>query len=124
MFEEINLWSKREEVPVDEDFLIPIGKADIKRAGSDVTIVSIAGCLHAVLAAADALAKDGIEAEVVDLRTPVPFDREAVLTSVAKTGRLVIVDHSHKRGSGARSEERSVGKECVSTCRSRWSPYH
>src|SRR3546814_1182947 len=43
MFEEINLWSKREEVPVDEDFLIPIGKADIKSAGSDVTIVSIAG---------------------------------------------------------------------------------
>src|SRR3546814_13538557 len=64
MFEEINLWSKREEVPVDEDFLIPIGKADIKRAGSDVTTVSIAG----------------------------------------------------------RSEARRVGKECVSTCRSRWSP--
>src|SRR3546814_1630042 len=106
MFEEINLWSKREEVPVDEDFLIPIGKADIKRAGSDVTIVSIAGCLHAVLAAADALAKDGIEAEVVDLRTLVPFDREAVLTSVAKTGRLVIVDNSHKMGSVDRKSTR------------------
>lgn len=99
MFEEINLWGKREEVPTDEDFLIPIGQADIKRVGSDVTIVTIAGCLHAALAAADALAKEGIAAEVVDLRTLVPFDREAVLTSVAKTGRLVIVDNSHKMGS-------------------------
>lgn len=99
MFEEINLWGKREEVPTDEDFLIPIGQADIKRAGGDVTIVSIAGCLHAALAAADTLAKEGIAAEVVDLRTLVPFDREAVLASVAKTGRLVIVDNSHKMGS-------------------------
>ena len=111
MFEEINLWGKREEVPVDEDFLIPIGKADIKREGSDVTIVTIAGCLHASLAAADALAKDGVEAEVVDLRTLVPFDREAVLTSVAKTGRLVIVDNSHKVGSVASEIAAVVAEE-------------
>src|SRR3546814_3414409 len=81
MFEEINLWSKREEVPVDEDFLIPIGKTDIKSAGSDVPIVSIAGCLHAVLAAADAMAKDGLEAEVVELRTLLTFDRPEEHTS-------------------------------------------
>lgn len=101
MFEEINLWGKREEVPVDEDFLIPIGKADIKRSGNDVTIVSIAGMLHPVLAAADMLSKEGVDVEVVDLRTLVPFDREAVLASVAKTGRLVIVDSAHKVGSVA-----------------------
>lgn len=99
MFEEINLWGKKEEVSADDDFLIPIGKADIKREGGDVTIVSIAGVLHEVLPAAAALAKEGIEAEVVDLRTLLPFDRDAVLKSVAKTGRLVIVDASHKSGS-------------------------
>lgn len=99
MFEEINLWGKKEEVPVDEDFLIPIGEADIKREGSDVTIVSIAGCLHEVMPAAEALAKDGISAEVVDLRTLLPWDKNAVLGSVGRTGRLVIVDASHKIGS-------------------------
>lgn len=101
IFEDINLWGRKEEVPCDEDFLVPIGKADIKRPGSDVTIVSVAGCLPAVLAAADILAQEGIEAEVVDLRTLVPMDKEAILTSVAKTGRLVIVDNSHKVGSVA-----------------------
>ena len=69
MFEEINLWGKKEEVSADDDFLIPIGKADIKREGGDVTIVSIAGVLHEVLPAAAALAKEGIEAEGVDPRT-------------------------------------------------------
>jgi len=101
VFEDINLWGKKEEVPCDEDFLIPIGKADIKREGSAVTIVSVAGCLPAVLKAAEALASEGIEAEVVDLRTIVPLDKETVLASVAKTGRLVIVDNSHRVGSVA-----------------------
>lgn len=101
IFEDINLWGRKEEVPVDEDFLVPIGKADIKRPGSDVTIVSVAGCLPAVLAAADMLAKEGIDVEVIDLRTIVPMDKETILTSVAKTGRLVIVDNSHKVGSVA-----------------------
>lgn len=101
IFEDINLWGRKEEVPCDEDFLVPIGKAEIKRPGTDVTIVSIAGCLPAVLAAADILAKDGIHAEVVDLRTIVPMDKETILASVAKTGRLVVVDNSHKVGSVA-----------------------
>ena len=100
-FEDITLWAKKEDVPADEDFLIPIGKADIKRPGSDVTIVSIAGCLPPALAAAQALAKEGVEAEVIDLRTIVPMDKETILTSVAKTGRLVIADNSHKVGSVA-----------------------
>ena len=84
-FEDITLWGKKEEVPVDEDFLVPIGKADVKRVGSDVTIVAFAGTVPPALAAAEALGKDGIAAEVVDLRTIVPMDKEAVLRSVAKT---------------------------------------
>ena len=101
VFEDINLWAKKEEVPSDEDYLVPIGKAEIKRAGGDVTIVSVAGALTAALAGATLLAKEGVEAEVVDIRTIVPLDRETILASVAKTGRLVIVDNSHKVGSVA-----------------------
>ncbi|MFT3883566.1 MAG: transketolase C-terminal domain-containing protein [Gemmatales bacterium] len=86
-------------MPVDEDFLVPIGKADLKREGGDVTIISIAGALPACLGAADILAKEGIAADVVDLRTIVPMDKDAILKSVAKTGRVVIVDNSHRVGS-------------------------
>jgi pyruvate/2-oxoglutarate/acetoin dehydrogenase E1 component len=101
IFEDVNLWAKKELVPTDPDFLISIGQADIKRPGCDVTIVSIAGCLPKVLAAAEALAKEGISAEVIDPRTLVPLDTETLLRSIAKTGRLVIVDHSHRTASVA-----------------------
>jgi acetoin:2,6-dichlorophenolindophenol oxidoreductase subunit beta len=101
IFEDMNLWTRREPVPSDPDFLVPIGKARVHREGRDVTLVSIAGCLPKVLAAADALAEAGISAEVIDPRTLVPLDSEAILTSVAKTGRLVIVDHSHRTNSVA-----------------------
>jgi pyruvate dehydrogenase E1 component beta subunit len=101
VFEDINLWGKKEEVPCDEDFLIPIGKADVKRPGSDVTIVAFAGSVPPALAAAEILSKEGIDAEVVDLRTLVPMDKGAILASVAKTGRLVIADNSHRVGSVA-----------------------
>jgi pyruvate/2-oxoglutarate/acetoin dehydrogenase E1 component len=101
VFEDMSLWARKEPVPTDPDFLVPIGKADVKRSGSDVTIISIAGCLPKVLAAADALQKEGISAEVVDLRTLVPLDIQTLLASLAKTGRLVIVDNSHRTGSVA-----------------------
>ncbi|UZK67290.1 alpha-ketoacid dehydrogenase subunit beta [Sphingomonas sp. M1-B02] len=99
VFEDINLWGKKEEVPVDPDFLIPIGKAHVKRAGSDVTIVGFAGSLPPSLAAAELLSKEGVDVEVIDLRTIVPMDKETILASVAKTGRLVIADNSHRIGS-------------------------
>lgn len=111
VFEDINLWGKKEEVPTDTDFLIPIGKADVKRVGSDVTIVTIAGCLPHALAAAELLAKDGIDVEVVDIRTIVPMDKETILASVAKTGRLVIADNSHKIGSVASEIAAVVSEE-------------
>lgn len=111
VFEDINLWGKKEEVPTDEDFLVPIGKAAVRREGGDVTIVSIAGCLPHALLAADALAKDGVEAEVIDLRTIVPLDKETILASVAKTGRLIIADNSHKVGSVASEIAAVVSEE-------------
>jgi pyruvate/2-oxoglutarate/acetoin dehydrogenase E1 component len=96
VFEDINLWTKKELVSTDPDYLVPIGRADIKKEGHDVTIVSIAGCLPKALAAAEALQENGISAEVIDLRTLVPLDKETLLRSIAKTRRVVIVDNSHR----------------------------
>lgn len=87
------LYADKGEVP-EGDHIVPIGKADIKRAGSDVTLITYSRSLHPTLAAAERLAADegGIEAEVVDLRTIRPLDLETVLASVVKTHRAVIVE--------------------------------
>jgi pyruvate dehydrogenase E1 component beta subunit len=90
-FEDVSLKSQRGEVP-DEDYTVPIGVADRKRAGSDLTIVAIAAAVHHSLAAAQKLEADGISVEVVDMRSVVPLDRALILESVAKTGRLLVVD--------------------------------
>ena len=85
-----------QEVP-DEEYLIPIGKADIKREGTDVTLVTYSFQVHNSLAAAYSLEKEGISVEVVDLRTLVPLDVETIVKSVKKTGRLLIVHEAMKR---------------------------
>jgi len=85
----------------EEDYTIPFGVADIKREGTDVTIVAIGGMVPRALAAAEALAQEGISAEIVDPRTLVPLDKQTILESVAKTGRLVTVDMAHKTCSAA-----------------------
>jgi pyruvate dehydrogenase E1 component beta subunit len=79
------------EVP-EEEYLIPIGKADIKREGTDVTIVSYNKMMKVALGAAEELAKEGISVEVIDLRTIRPLDWHTIVTSVRKTNRLVIVE--------------------------------
>ena len=88
------------EVP-EEEYLIPIGKADIKREGSDVTLVSWSFQVNNALAATDQLEKDGISVEIVDLRSLVPMDVEAIVNSVKKTGRLVVVHEAMKRAGPA-----------------------
>ena len=90
------------EVP-NEDYAIPFGKADVKRKGRDVTVVATSLTVTLALEAAEALAKDGIEVEVIDPRTLVPFDKAAILASVAKTGRLVVADETN-RSCGVASE--------------------
>ncbi len=82
------------EVP-DDRIAIPFGRARICRTGGDVTIVAGSFLLHSALAAAETLAQQGIDAEVIDPRTLVPLDEEAILASVRKTGRLVVVDETH-----------------------------
>jgi pyruvate dehydrogenase E1 component beta subunit len=93
--EHATLYQLRGEVPEDEDYTVPIGKSDIKREGSDVTIVSYAQGLQIALEAAEKLAKEGIEAEVVDLRTLRPLDMEPVLQSFKKTFKAVIVEEGY-----------------------------
>jgi len=80
----------------EEPYTIPFGKADVKREGNDVTIVTVSLMVHRALEAAKQLEQEGISAEVVDLRTLVPLDKEAVITSVKKTHRLLIVDEDYK----------------------------
>ena len=80
------------DVPDVDDYVLPIGKARIMREGSDVTIVSYSIGVGLALEAAETLAEEGIDAEVIDLRTLRPLDREAILTSLAKTNRLVIAE--------------------------------
>jgi pyruvate/2-oxoglutarate/acetoin dehydrogenase E1 component len=92
-FESGRLMTRKGPVP-EEDYAIPLGKADVKREGSDVTVVALAWLVHEALAAAEELAKDGISVEVVDPRTLVPLDRETIRNSVQKTGRLVIADEA------------------------------
>jgi len=111
-FEQCFLYSKvKGEVP-EEEYLIPLGKADIKRPGSDVTIVTYSMQLHRTLAAAAKLAEQGIEAEVIDLRTLSPLDMDTVYESLNKTGRLVISEEDCKTaGVGAEIAAR-VAEDC------------
>jgi pyruvate dehydrogenase E1 component beta subunit len=92
--EHSTMLQRRSPVPDDPDFLLPIGKSDIKRTGDDVTIVTYQKGLEWSLAAADELAKDGIEVEIVDLRWLRPLDLEPVFESFKKTNRCVVVEES------------------------------
>lgn len=99
-FEDKTLYNMTGEVP-EEYYTIPLGKADIKRAGSDITIVAIGKQVQTALTAAEQLAKKGIEVEVVDPRTLSPLDEETILASVAKTNRLIVIDEANPRCSMA-----------------------
>ena len=86
------LYNVKGEVPDDEDFIIPLGVADVKREGDDVTIITHGKMIHVALQAAQKLEKDGVNAEVVDLRTLRPLDVDTILESVKKTNRAVYLE--------------------------------
>jgi pyruvate/2-oxoglutarate/acetoin dehydrogenase E1 component len=92
-FESTRLMTMTGDVP-EEDYTIPLGQAEIKRSGSDVTIVALAWLVHEALEAAQMLEQEGISAEVIDPRTLVPMDTATIRQSVQKTGRLVIADEA------------------------------
>lgn len=100
-FEDSTCWNNKFEVPDDDDFIIPLGKGDVKREGTDITVVAIAGAVNIALKAAEQLAREGISLEVVDPRSLVPLDHDLILKSVRKTGRAICVDPAHKTCSAA-----------------------
>jgi acetoin:2,6-dichlorophenolindophenol oxidoreductase subunit beta len=95
-FEHKSLYAQKGEVP-EEEYLIPLGKADIKKRGKDITVVTISRMVHESLKAANELAKDGIDLEIIDLRTLLPWDKETVIKSVQKTNRLIIAHETWRR---------------------------
>jgi len=100
VFEHARLGPVLGEVP-DGEHLVPLGKGHVKREGSDVTVIAVGNMVRRALAAAETLAADGISVQIFDPRTLVPLDEDGMLESVAKTGRVVIVDEGHRRGGAA-----------------------
>jgi len=97
----------------EEEYLIPFGVADIKRKGHDVTIVAKLLMVHKSLAASQELEKDGISVEIIDPRTLIPFDKETVIESVKKTGRLVIVEEDTKTGGWGAEVSAIIAEEAI-----------
>jgi len=91
------LYNQKGMVP-EEEYLVPLGQAEVKRQGNDITVVAISRSVSHALKAAEALEKDGIELEIVDPRTLKPLDEDMILSSVKKTGRLMIVHEACKTG--------------------------
>src|SRR5437763_2248249 len=87
----------KENLP-DEDFVVPIGKANVRRKGKDLSIITWGAMIYVAEDAANELAKDGVSAEIIDLRSIVPFDEEAILESVAKTNRVIILHEAPLTG--------------------------
>lgn len=112
--EDAVFWGRRDEVP-DGEHVVPLGVANVRREGVDVTIVGIAGAVSLALDAAAILETEGISAEVIDPRTIVPFDWETVLASVDKTRRLVVVDPAPGTCSVASEIAATVGERAFGT---------
>jgi pyruvate/2-oxoglutarate/acetoin dehydrogenase E1 component len=110
-FEDTKLWPIKGDVPIDPNHLVPIGEADIKRAGSDVTVVAISGAMRPTLEAAKALAEERISIEVIDPRTLKPLDMDMIIKSVAKTGRLLLVENAHRMVSASSEIAAIVAEE-------------
>jgi pyruvate dehydrogenase E1 component beta subunit len=104
------MYGEKGEVP-EEEYLIPIGKADIKRAGTDVTLVSFGKIIKTCFTAAEELEKDGVSCEIIDLRTIRPIDYDTIIESVKKTNRLVIVEEAWPLGSIATEVSFKVQRE-------------
>lgn len=118
VFEDCNLWAKKEIVSMDVDCTIPIGKADVKRIGTDVTVISVGACLSISMEAAETLKNQGISVEVVDPRTLAPLDKVTLIKSVAKTGHVVIVDNAHRNNSAASEIAAVIVEEAFESLRS------
>jgi len=99
----------KEDIP-DDDYIVPLGKARLARSGRDLSIITYAAMVHVALEAAEMLSKEGIELEVVDLRTVSPLDREAIAETVRRTNKVIIL-HEHVRTGGIAGEISSIINE-------------
>jgi 2-oxoisovalerate dehydrogenase E1 component beta subunit len=100
------------EVPTD-DYTVPIGKADVKRDGEDITVITYGLCVHFALQAAEKLAKDGISAHILDLRTVYPLDKEAIIEAASKTGKVLLVTEDTKEGSIISEVAAIIAENCL-----------
>ncbi|MDP4104334.1 MAG: alpha-ketoacid dehydrogenase subunit beta [Bacillota bacterium] len=100
------------EVP-NEDYTLPIGKADVKREGDDITVITYGLCVHFALQAAEKLAEDGISAHILDLRTVYPLDKEAIIEAATKTGKVLLVTEDNKEGSILGEVAAIIAENCL-----------
>ena len=100
------------EVPT-EDYTLPIGKADVKREGEDVTVITYGLCIHFALQAAEKLAGDGISVHILDLRTVYPLDQEAIIEAASKTGKVLLVTEDTKEGSIMSEVSAIIAEHCL-----------
>lgn len=100
------------EVP-EEDYTLPIGKADIKREGDDITVITYGLCTHFALQAAEKLESEGISAHILDLRTVYPLDREAIAEAASKTGKVLLITEDNKEGSVLSEVSAIISEECL-----------
>ncbi|GAB3071925.1 alpha-ketoacid dehydrogenase subunit beta [Salinicoccus sesuvii] len=102
----------KEEVPEGE-YTVPIGQADTKREGDDITVITYGLCVNYALQAAERLAKDGYEAEVLDLRTIYPLDKDSIIKAAAKTGKVLLVTEDNLEGSVISEVSAIIGENCL-----------
>ncbi|WP_347549688.1 alpha-ketoacid dehydrogenase subunit beta [Pseudalkalibacillus hwajinpoensis] len=100
------------QVP-EEEYTLPIGKADVKREGDDITVITYGLSVHFALQAAEKLEKDGISAHILDLRTVYPLDREAIVEAAKKTGKVLLVTEDNKEGSIISEVSAIIAEECL-----------
>ena len=95
-----------------EDYIVPIGKAEVKRGGTDISVITYGAMVHLALEAAEALMKEGISLEVVDLRTLMPLDKETVFESVRKTSKAIMLHEDNKTGGIGAEIAAQLAEEC------------
>ncbi len=100
------------EVPED-DYVLPIGKADVKREGSDITVITYGLCVHFAQQAAEKLAEEGIDAHILDLRTIYPLDKEAIIEAAKKTGKVLLITEDNKEGSIIGEVAAIIAENCL-----------
>lgn len=100
------------EVP-EHDYTLPIGKADVKREGEDITVITYGLCVHFALQAAERLASEGVSAHILDLRTVYPLDQEAIIEAASKTGKVLLVTEDNKEGSVMSEVAAIIAEHCL-----------